>query len=333
MDSARRRRRMGRGRDLPLRDGRTRLQSRTPAALHRHRPGRRQHRARAQGVRGGARLAAVRSGISALRPQPGRGRRTRRPDAVAIPAHRRPVDVLRHGPDGVAAGAHQAGAATAVGSADQQHLHVVLRVAVRGRRGALAAQPHRVGGVRPPVHGFVVRRARGVRAAARRAAVGRSELHSCRRRRWSGQPAVHVPRPRGRSRRRTARRDAHEPAGRPPVRGAHLHPRLGDAASPVGRRAARLRAGQREPGGGDSLAARGGDRDDLDLPVAPGQARLASAVGGLPVGDGFRAGVLRRALRRRHPAGLGAGRRGLGGDEPRRLVVVAAPRGEISPTG
>ncbi len=115
-----------------------------------------------------------------------------------------------------------------------------------------------------------------------------------------------------------------------PIRRANLHPRMGHAASPVGRGAAGLRTGQRQPGRGDSFAARRGDRDDFDLPVATGQARVASAAGGLSVGDGLRAGVLRRALRRRHPAGLGACRGGVRGDGAARLLVVAPSRVEIT---
>ncbi len=221
-------------------------------------------------------------------------------------------------------------AATVVGSDHQRHLHVVLRAAVRGRRRALAAQPHRVGGLRPAVRRTVFRRAGRLRRPAGRAAVGGRELHAGRRRRRPGQPAVHVPRGRGRSRRRAAGRDAHEPARRPPVRGADLHPRLGNAASAVGRGAARLRTGQRESGRGHSLAARRGDRDDFDVPVATGQAWVAPAAGDLPAGDGLRAGVLRRALRRRHPAGLGACRSGFGGDGAARLLVVAPSRLEVS---
>ena len=81
-------------------------------------------------------------------------------------------------------------------------------------------------------------------------------------------PPLHVPKSRGRSRRRAAGRDAHEPARCPPIRGADFYPRLGNAASAVGRRAGQLRTGQRESGRGDSLAARRVDRDDLDVPVA-----------------------------------------------------------------
>jgi hypothetical protein len=240
------------------------------------------------------------------------------------------VVVLRHSADGLAAGAHQDGAATVVGSHHQQHLHVIFCLALCGRRCALAVQPDRMGGVRPPVCRAVFCRACRVRGDTGRAALGGSELHTGRRRRWAVQPAVHVPRPRGCSRRRTAGRDAHEPARCPPVRGADLHPRLGNAASAVGRSAARLRTSQREPGRRDPIPTRRGDGDDLDVPVATGQARLASTAGGLPIGDGLRPGVLGGALRRRHPAGLGARRRSVRGDDSRRRVVVAPPRVEIS---
>lgn len=217
-----------------------------------------------------------------------------------------------------------------VGSHHQRHLHVVLRAAVCGRRSAVAAQPNRVGGLRPAVRRAVVRRARRVRRPAGRAAVGGRELYAGRGRRRAGQPTVHVPWRRGRSRRRTSGRNAHEPTRRSPVRGAHLHPWLGDAASAVGRGAARLWTGQRQPGRGDSLAARRGDRDDFDVPVATSQAWLAPAAGRLSAGDGVRAGVLRRALRRRHSDRLGPCRGGVGCDRPPRRLVVASPRVEVS---
>ncbi len=188
----------------------------------------------------------------------------------------------------------------------------------------------RLGGICPTVRRVVVRRARRLRRPAGSTAVGGRALHRGRHRQRPVQPACACSKPRRRSRRRAAGRDAHEPARRPSLRGADLHPRLGDAASAVGRSAGQLRTGQRESGRGDSLAARRGDRDDLDLPVAPGQARVASAAGGLPVGDGLRAGVLRRALRRRHPAGLGARRERVADVRPPRLVVVAASRVEVS---
>jgi hypothetical protein len=204
-----------------------------------------------------------------------------------------------------------------VGSDHQQHLHVVFHPAVRGRGGALAVQPDRLGGIRPSVRCAVVRGGRRLRGPARGPAVGRGALHSGRHRQRPVEPAVHVPKRCRCSRRRTAGRDADESAGCSPIRGADFHARLGDAASAVGRRAGQLGTGQRESGRGDSLAARRVDRDDFDLPVAAGQAWVASAAGGLPVGDGLRAGVLRRALRRRHPAGLGARRGGVSAARPR----------------
>ena len=217
-----------------------------------------------------------------------------------------------------------------VGSRHQRHLHVVLRAAVCGRRSAVAARPNRVGGLRAAVRRTVFRRTGHLRRPAGRAAMGGRELHAGRRRRRPGQPAVHVPRPRGCSRRRAARRDAYEPARRSSVRGTDLHPRLGNAASAVGRGAARLRAGQRQSGRGDSLAARRGDRDDFDVPVATSQAWLAPAAGRLSAGDGVRAGVLRRALRRRHSDGLGPRRGGVGGAGCPGLLVVTPSRLEVS---
>ena len=69
---------MGGGGDLPDRDGWVGVQPRTVVGLHRHRTDRREHRPRAQGVRGAARLAAVRPRAGALRPQPRRSRHARR---------------------------------------------------------------------------------------------------------------------------------------------------------------------------------------------------------------------------------------------------------------
>ena len=249
---------------------------------------------------------------------------------MAIPTRRGPVVVLRHHPDGVVAGAHQDAATAVVGSDHQQHLHVVFHPALCCRRRAVAAQPKRLGGIRPTLRRLVVRRARRLRGHAGGAAVGRGALHPGQHRRWPVQPRLHVQKSRRCSRRRATRRDAQKPARRPPVRRADLHPGLGNAAFAVGRGAGQLRASQCESGGRNSLAACRIDGDDLDLPVAPGQARMASAAGGLPVGDGLRAGVFRRALRGRHPAGLGPRRDGVAGNGSSRLVVVAPACVEVS---
>jgi hypothetical protein len=217
-----------------------------------------------------------------------------------------------------------------VGSDHQQHLHVVFHPALRGRGRALAVQPDRLGGIRPSVRCAVVRFGRRLRGPAGGPTVGGRALHSGRHRQRPVEPAVHVPKRCRCSRRRTAGRDADESAGCSPIRGADFHTRLGDPASAVGRRAGQLGTGQRKSGRGDSLAARRVDRDDFDLPVAAGQAQLASATGGVPVGDGLRAGVLGRAFRRRHLGGLGARRSGVSTPRPRRLVVVAAQCYEVS---
>ncbi|MDT7734391.1 MAG: hypothetical protein QOE12_1565 [Mycobacterium sp.] len=308
---------VGGGGDLPNRDGWVGVQPRTVVALHCHRADRCEHRPRAQGVRGAARLAAIRPRAGALRPQPRRSRHARRIHSLAVPARRRQVAFLRRRAHGLVARAHQDGSTTVVGNHDQRHLHVIFCAALHRRRRALAVQPNRVGSVRPPVRRAVIRRARGVRAAARRAAVGGGELHAGRCRWWPVGPAMHVSGSGECSRRRAAGCDADEPARRPPVRRADLHPRLGNAASAVGRGAARLRTGQREPGRCDSVATCRGDRDDLDVSVATGQTRLAPTAGGLPVSDGLRPGVLRRAFCRRHPVRLGARRGGVSGGEPR----------------
>jgi hypothetical protein len=217
-----------------------------------------------------------------------------------------------------------------VGGDHQRHLYVVLRPAVSGRRGSLAPQPNRMGRLRPTFRRAVVRGPGRVRGPAGRPAVGGRGLHTGRCRRRPCQSTVHVPRGRPRSRRRTAGRDAHQPARRSPDRRTDLYPRLGNATSAVGWGAARLRPGQRQLGRRDSLAARRGHRDDLDVLVATSQARVAPVAGGLSVGDGLRAGVLRRALRCRRSVRLGAERRGVGGDGSRRLVVVAPSRLDVS---
>ena len=221
--------------------------------------------------------------------------------------------VFRHRPDRVVAGAHQDAATAMVGGDHQRHLHVVFRPALCRRRGALAAQPQRLGGVCPAVRPAVVRRAGRLRCSARRAAVGSRSLHPGQRRRRPVQPAVHVQKRRGCPARRAAGQHAPKPAGCTPFHRADLHARLGNAAPAVGGSTGQLRTGQRESGRGNSLPACRIDRDDLGVPVASGQGTVASAAGGLPVGDGLRVGVLRRALRDRHPAGLGTRRDGATG--------------------
>jgi hypothetical protein len=238
--------------------------------------------------------------------------------------------VLRHCSDGVVAGADQDAATAVVGSDHQRHLHVVFRPALCRRRSALAAQPKRLGGVCPAVRRVVFRRARRLHRAAGSTAVGSSPLHPSQHRQWPVHPTLHVQKPRTRPARRAAGRHAPTPARCPPVCRADLDSRLGNAASAVGRSTGQLRAGQREPGRGDSLSAFRSDRDDLDIPVASCQGDVASAAGRLPAGDGLRAGVLRRALRDRHPAGLGARRDRVAGNQSSRFVVVPASRVEVS---
>ena len=316
---------MGSGGAVPECHRRARVRPRTAPALHRHRADRREHRPRAQGRLGRARLAALRARAAVVRPQPRGGNPARSAHTLAIPARRGPVVVLRHGPDGVVAGALEIAATAVVGSDYQQRLYVVFHRALRGRRCALAAQPKRLDGLRPTIRRAVIRRARRLCRPAGSAAVGGRAMHPRRRCRWPVRPALHVPKPCGSSRRRTARGDAHQSARRSPVHRADIHSRLGNAESAVGRNAGQLRTGQRESGRGDSLAARRVDRDDLDFSVAAGQARLAPTAGGVPAGDGVRAGVRRRALRRRHRVGLGAGCNGDRGVRPVRHAALSPP--------
>ena len=214
--------------------------------------------------------------------------------------------VLRHRPDRVVAGAHQDAATAVVGGDHQRRLHVVFHPALCGRRSAVAAQPERLGSVCPAVRDVVLRRTCRLHRSAGSTAVGSRPLYTGRHRRWPVQPALHVQNSRTRPSRRAAGPDAQKPARCAPVRRADLDSRLGNAASAIGRRTGQLRTGQRESGRGDSLVACRTDRDDLGVPVATPQAQVAPAAGGLPVGNGLRARVLRRALRDRHPAGLGA---------------------------
>jgi hypothetical protein len=222
----------------------------------------------------------------------------------------------------VVAGTPQNAATAVVGGGHQRRLHVIFRAAIRGRRSALAAQPRRLGRVCQAVRHVVVRLSRRLRPAAVGAAVGSRPLHGRRRRRRPVQPAVHVPQPRRSARRRAARRDAHQPARRPPFCGAHLHARLGHAAPTVRGGVARLRAGQREPGGGHPVAACRIVGDGRGVPVAARRGAVASAAGRLRGGDGVHVGVLGRALRHRHPAGLGAGRDRDARGRPSGVVVV-----------
>jgi hypothetical protein len=205
-------------RDLPDRDRGARLQSRTIAALHRHRAHRREHRPRPQSIRRRLRLAAVRAFSAALRPQPRSDSAGRSAHAVEISGRRGPVVVLWDHPNGVVAGAHQDGATAVVGSDYQQHLHVIFYPALRGRRGALAAQPERLGSVCPAVRPVVLRRAHRLRRAAGGAAVGSRSLHSGRHCWWPVQSALYVQKSRGCPRRWLAGSDAPQPAGCPPVR-------------------------------------------------------------------------------------------------------------------
>ncbi len=238
--------------------------------------------------------------------------------------------VLRHRPDRVVAGAHQDAAPAVVGSDHQRHLHVVFRPALCGRRSALAVQPKRLGGVCQTVRRVVLRRAGCLHRATGSAAVGSGPLHVGRRRRWPGQPALHVQKPRTRPARRAAGRHAQKPARCPSVCRADLHSWLGNAAPAIGGSSGQLRTGQRESGSSDSVAACRGDGDDLGLSVAAGKGEVASGAGGLPVGNGLRAGVLRRALRSRHLVGLGA-RNDRGAVNPScRVLVVPAPRDEVN---
>ncbi len=209
---------LGPCRGLPHPDRRARVQSRTAAALHRHRAHRRQYRSRPPGVRGRVRLAPVRACVGGVRPQPGGSSAARGAHALAFSARGGPMVVLRDRPDGVVAGAHQDAATAAVGSAHQRHLHVVFRPALCGRRSALAAQPKRLGGVCPTVRRVIFRRARRLHRSAGRTAVGRGPLHPGRHRRRPVQPAVHVQKPRRCPPRRAAGRHAHKPARRPPFR-------------------------------------------------------------------------------------------------------------------
>ena len=214
--------------------------------------------------------------------------------------------VLRHRPDRVVAGAHQDAATAVVGGDHQRRLHVVFHPAVCGRRSAVAAQPERLGSLCPAVRDVVLRRTCRLHRSAGSTAVGSCPLYTGRHRRWPVQPALHVQNSRTRPSRRAAGPDAQKPARCAPVRRADLDSRLGNAASAIGRRTGQLRTGQCESGRGDSLVACRTDRDDLGVPVATRQAQVAPAAGGLPVGNGLRARVLRRAFRDRHPAGLGA---------------------------
>ena len=206
------------GGGLPKRHRRAGIQSRTAAALHRHRADRREHRSWSHSFRGPARLASLRARAAAVRPQPRGGNAARSAHAVAIPARRRPVVVLRHRPDRVVARALETAATSVVGSHHQRHLHVVFRLALRGRRRALAAQSKRLGGIHPAVRRTLIRRARRLHRHAGSAAVGGRTVHPGRHRRWPVGPTLHVPKLGRGSRRRTVGRNAHQPARRSPVR-------------------------------------------------------------------------------------------------------------------
>ena len=74
----------------------------------------------------------------------------------------------------------------------------------------------------------------------------------------------------------------------------------------VRQRADRPGAGQRQPGGGDPVAARGSDAGGGGVPVEPRSRDVAAAARGVRPRDGVHARVHRGALRRRHPSRMGA---------------------------
>lgn len=314
---------MGRRCGVPDGDGRARVQPRTAAALHSHRADRGKHRSSPPGFDRRARLAAVRAFSAAVRPQPPRGHFCGNAHSVAAPSRRGPVDVLRGGAHSVAAGTAQVGPTAVVGGGHQRRLHVIFHPAVRDRRAVVAAQPRRLGSVRPAIRRAVVCRSDRLRAGAVGAAVGGRALHRRPDRRRPVQPTVHVPEPRGGARRRAAGRHAHAPSRRTPVCGTDLQPGLGHPAFALSAGLTRLRAGQREPGGGHPVAACRAVGDDRGVSVAPRPVVVAPTAGGLRADDGVHAGVLGRALRDRHPAGLGAGRDPAAGARPPRGALAA----------
>ena len=173
--------------------------------------------------------------------------------------------------------------------------------------------------------GLSVRRAGDLRTGARRAAVGGGALHARRCRGRTVRPALHVPvRPR-RARRRPARRHAEHPARRQRLDRAHRRSRLGQAQPAHRQRTDRSGPGEREPGGGDPVVARGHVGGDRGVPLAPRAPHVATAAGGLSAGHGVHAGLHRRALCGRRAARVGAGRGGhrrpeaLGGTAAARL--------------
>ncbi|BBU23694.1 Uncharacterised protein [Mycobacterium xenopi] len=137
--AAYRRRGLGDRGGVPHPDRGASVQSRTAAALHRHRINCRQHRAPPQSLDGGSGLAAVRSCAGAVRLEPGRRHVGRGAHALATSTGGRPLVVLRGDAHGVVARTPQDAAAAVVGGDHQHGLHVVFHRAVRGRRLFVAA--------------------------------------------------------------------------------------------------------------------------------------------------------------------------------------------------
>ena len=184
---------MGRHRGLSNGHNGFRVQPRTVAALYLHRPARGQHRPGPPHAACHPGLAAFRTGTRRLRPQQGSGEDDRAADDVALADRRRSLDVLRHDPDGVAAGATEAALPAVVGDRHQHRLHVVFHPSVRRRSGAVAARSRRMEGVRPLVRRTVLYGADHLRPAPRRTAVGRRAVYGRRSRRRSVGSALHVP--------------------------------------------------------------------------------------------------------------------------------------------
>src|SRR4051794_25140525 len=105
--------------------------------------------------------------------------------------------------------------------------------------------------------------------------------------------------------------------------GADRRPRLGQAESALRHRAHRPGAVQRQPRRGHSVTTCGDDGGGGGVPLAPRVSRVAAGAGGLRTRHGVHAGLYRRALRRRHPAGLGVRRDRRRRDQPVRRVAAA----------
>ena len=252
----------------------------------------------------------------------------RAPDAVALAGRRGSLDVLRDDADGVAAGAAEAARSRRGGrwsSAASTCRSSSCRTWWPGRCGcATARNGRRSSGCSSGLSfaGLVIY------ALLPAAPLGRRPLHAgrCRRRprpdpRCMFRPARGVPDGGLLGAMQSTQDGANDWIERIVGRGwGKLNLHSATALLDQGQASVNLVAAIPSLHAG-MTAARGG------VSVEPGAPRLAAAAGGLSADHGVHAGVHRRALRRRHPVGLGARGRGDPSAQPPSVETTASRGG------